>query len=60
MRKTVIPLLRHLPSGSVIQRCGLCNELVFAGEICRTNEESADCPSRGELEEAAAGVLAVA
>jgi hypothetical protein len=60
MRKTVIPLLRHLPNGVVIQRCGRCGELAFVGEMCKTDKESEECPSRGELEEAAARVMAVA
>jgi hypothetical protein len=54
MRKTVIPLLRALPSAADIVRCRLCNELVFMGEVCRTDDERNECPSRRQLEEAAA------
>jgi hypothetical protein len=42
-----------LPSGAVITRCRHCNELVFQGELCTTDEERIECPSRRLLEEVA-------
>jgi hypothetical protein len=46
MRTTAIPLLRQLPSGFMIERCGICGELAFADEICRGKHEAVACPSR--------------
>jgi hypothetical protein len=53
MRKTVIPLLRNLPPHVVITRCRHCGDLAFEGELCRTDEERVECPSRRMLEEVA-------
>jgi hypothetical protein len=50
VRTTTIPPLRRLPSGYTIQRCGICDELAFADEICRGGEEAFACPSRMEFD----------
>jgi hypothetical protein len=50
MRTTTIPLLRQLPCGFTIERCGICGELAFADEICCGGHEAIVCPSRAEFD----------
>ena len=52
MRTTPIPLLRQLPCGFTIERCGNCGELAFADEICLTEHQASACPGRAPLDRA--------
>jgi hypothetical protein len=50
MRTTAIPLLRQLPCGFTIERCGIYGDLAFADEICWGEHEAVACPSRAHFD----------